>query len=513
MSGQLLDSLALRLAPTAFASGRARRLVAALVACAVALAGGLHAIVVSDGAIGTVAGLGLLAVSPSLGRGRRRALLVALLLSCGIAALDLALGEPRAALVALLTVLLLAAAAPAFPMRGDPATRRRLIVSGLIGIGATAADLAHARGAIDHPVLALAAATAVMLAAWSAGPWRDRRGRDPESRATAARLLAAHGSDTLAAFALRPDKRIFVSPDGASFLSYATVAGVALVSGSPIGPTASHEALLDAFVADAERRGLVVAALGVPADALDPWRRRGFRAHYTGDEAIVDPASFELEGRAIRKVRQSVVRLEREGYRMQMVRGRDLTVARADRITRIAEAWKGGRRETGFSMAFESATPSAGRDDLYALAIAADGEPHGYLHLADVAAGHALSLSSMRRLRDTPNGLNEFLVVQTLVWAREHGYRSVSLNFAAFAAVLDPPARLDHVTALEARVLRGLSSRFQLDRLRSFSGKFGPRWLPRYAVYRGTAALPRVALAAMLAEAYVALPWSRTGRA
>jgi lysyl-tRNA synthetase, class II len=509
MSGQLLDTRPLRLAPTAFANGRARRVVVGLVAIAVALVGLWHAIVVSDGAIGTVAGLGLLTLAPSLGRGRRRALLVSIALSGGIAALDLALGEQTAAFVALAIGLLLALAAPAFPTRGDPATRRRLLVGTIVGIGAAAADLAHARGEIDHPLLAAAGLIAVLLLALSAGPWRDRRGRDPESRDAATRILAEHGSDTLAPFALRPDKRIFLSPDARAFLSYTTVAGVALVSGSPIGPEACHGALLDAFVADAGRRGLVVAALGVPGDALEAWRGRGFRAHYTGDEAIVDPATFELEGRAIRKVRQSVARVERAGYRMEMVRGCDLTVGRAGHVTRIAESWKGGRRETGFSMAFESATPDAGRDDLYALALAADGEPHGFLHLADVSAGHALSLSAMRRLPDTPNGLNEFLVAETFAWAHERGYRSVSLNFAAFAAVLDPPGQLDRITSLEARVLRRLSSRFQLDRLRAFSGKFGPRWLPRYAVYPSSAALPRVALAAMLAEAYVALPWSR----
>jgi lysyl-tRNA synthetase class 2 len=74
--------------------------------------------------------------------------------------------------------------------------------------------------------------------------------------------------------------------------------------------------------------------------------------------------------------------------------------------------------------------------------------------------------------------------------------------------VLDPPGRLDRVTALEARLLRRCSGRFQLERLRAFSGKFEPGWAPRYAVYPRTSALPRVALAAMLAEAYVALPWS-----
>jgi lysyl-tRNA synthetase class 2 len=511
MSGQLLDGRQLRLAPTAIAAGRARRAVAIGIACAAALVGCVHALAIADGAFGTVAGLGLVVLAPSLARGRRRALWVAAILATSLAALDLGLGHRASALVLMGLALLLAGSARAFPTHGDPTTSRRFVAGAIVGLGALFADLAHAHGVIAHPLLGAAGAAAVCLLVLSVGPWRDRRGRDGETRQAARCILERYGTDTLAPFALRPDKRIFLSDDGLAFLSYTTVAGVALASGSPIGPAPSHAPLIDAFVEDARRRGLVVAALGVPAEGLDVWRSRGFRAHYTGDEAIVDPQAFELEGRAIRKVRQSVTRLTRAGYRMQMVRGRDLTVARAATITRIADSWKGGRRETGFSMAFENATPDAGRDDLYALAVGPDGEPHGFLHLADVTAGHALSLSAMRRLPETPNGLNEFLVVETLAWAREHGYRSVSLNFAAFAAVLEPPGPLDRVAALEARALHRVSGRFQLERLRTFSGKFGPRWTPRYAVYPRTAALPRVALAAMLAEAYVALPWTGLG--
>ena len=53
-------------------------------------------------------------------------------------------------------------------------------------------------------------------------------------------------------------------------------------------------------------------------------------------------------------------------------------------------------------------------------------------------AGQALSLSSMPRLRATPNGFNEWLICEAIAWARAHGYRHVSLNFSPFAALLAP---------------------------------------------------------------------------
>jgi lysyl-tRNA synthetase class 2 len=112
----------------------------------------------------------------------------------------------------------------------------------------------------------------------------------------------------------------------------------------------------------------------------------------------------------------------------------------------------------------------------------------------------------MRRERDTPNGLNEFLICRALEYARDNEIGRVSLNFAAFALVLDPPAPLDPLSRVERRLLSRLARRFQLERLLSFSEKFAPTWTPRYAAYPSIATLPRIALAAMLAEAYVTLP-------
>jgi lysyl-tRNA synthetase class 2 len=104
-----------------------------------------------------------------------------------------------------------------------------------------------------------------------------------------------------------------------------------------------------------------------------------------------------------------------------------------------------------------------------------------------------MSLSFMRRDRDTPNGLTEFLVVKAIELMRERGIEELSLNFAAFA-------RLIRAQGKAARALSMLDRFFQVERLYRFNAKFDPRWEPRYLVFEGALGLPRVGVAALLVE-------------
>jgi lysyl-tRNA synthetase, class II len=116
----------------------------------------------------------------------------------------------------------------------------------------------------------------------------------------------------------------------------------------------------------------------------------------------------------------------------------------------------------------------------------------------------------MPRLRETPNGFNEWLVCASVAWAREHGIADVSLNFSPFAALLTPEARLTGIQKVERRALLTLKGRFQLDNLLLFNRKFFPTWERRFVVYEHRRDLPRVGVAALAAEAY--LPFSGRDR-
>ncbi len=114
----------------------------------------------------------------------------------------------------------------------------------------------------------------------------------------------------------------------------------------------------------------------------------------------------------------------------------------------------------------------------------------------------------MRRDPTADPGMNDFLIVSALQQASQFGVRRVSLNFAMLRQAFAQGERLGAGWAARswAGVLRRLSRWYQLDSLYRFNAKFAPTWMPRYLCYRGVSSLPRVAYAAMEAEAFLRRP-------
>ena len=382
----------------------------------------------------------------------------------------------------------------------------REVARGLLGLDITAGS-PHLAGMFgDWFPLSLfllgAAGVVWILSGWLA-PWRHRVLQQERERTIARALVHAWGADTLAPFVLRADKAYFFSEDESAFLAYRVVGGVAIVSGDPIGPPDHADPLVGRFVAHARTRDWRIAILGASEHWLPLYARHGLHALYHGDEAIVDTETFSLEGRAIRKVRQSVHRLEKAGYGASVLRPSELTDDLRSELEALAGAWRGDQPERGFVMALDALFSLGDEDAVFVIGFGTDGRAAGFLHFAVSSAGHALSLSSMPRLRDAPNGFNEWLICQAIAWARANGYERVSLNFAPFAALLAPEADLTAVQEVQRKALLRLKGHFQLDNLLMFNRKFFPRWERRFVVYERRRDLPRVGIAALAAEAYL----------
>ncbi|HEX4804491.1 MAG TPA: phosphatidylglycerol lysyltransferase domain-containing protein, partial [Conexibacter sp.] len=324
----------------------------------------------------------------------------------------------------------------------------------------------------------------------------------------AGRLVAAHGRDTLDPFALRADKSFHFAAGG--MLAYRVVGRTAVIAGDPIGPPGCANAVLASFAALAAERGWSLAATGASAAGAAAARACRLRALEIGREAVVDPAAFTLEGRRVRKLRQSVARVERAGWEIATCDASALGDDLRRRLAEVEERWRARQpRLVGYAMTLGRLWGAPEDDDaLFVVARDPTGAPRAFLRFARHA--HGLSLDAMRRGEvDEPNGLGEAMIVAALRRAAAEGLAEVSLNFAGFAHVMavDAAALPPRRRALRW-ALRRVHGRFQLERLARFNAKFLPVWRPRYLVYRGRRGLPLAALRVLQAEGYLRGPSS-----
>jgi len=513
------------------------------------------ALTTASNALTLVTGILLVLLARGLRRRKRRAWQITVGLLLGSVALHLLKGlDVEEATVALLLLAGMVVLRKEFYAEGDPRTRWRAlgvgvslfvtsyvlglafigirdealvrpfsvtvasqeVLEGLVGIDGPLEYTNNRRGRatdrlVSDALLALGALTFLSTAYLVLRPAEPvaRLSADDEARMRA--LLARHGArDSLGYFALRRDKSVIWSPTGKACIAYRVVSGVMLASGDPLGDPEAWPGAITAFLTRADRHAWTPAVMGCSEQAGTAWSRAGLSALEIGDEAVVEVAEFSLEGRAMRNVRQAVARVERAGYRTEVRRSRDIGVEEGARLQQQAEAWRGAETERGFSMALGRFGDSADPDCVAVMAFQ-EGALRAFLHFVPWGTD-GLSLDLMRRDRDADNGLNELLISKALAAGPELGVTRFSLNFAVFRSSLERGERLGAGPVLRAwRGFLLFASRwFQIETLYRFNAKFRPIWEPRYVCYPTAKDLPRVALAALEAEAF--LVWPHLGR-
>lgn len=324
------------------------------------------------------------------------------------------------------------------------------------------------------------------------------------------RALLRRSPDSLGYFNLRRDKSVVWSESGKAAIAYRVVSGVMLASGDPLGDPEAWPGAIASFLAEAEVHAWTPAVIGCSERGGVIWcRETGFSALELGDEAVVDAASFSLDGRPMRNVRQMVKRIERAGYTTEVLRAGTVSEGERRRALVDADAWRGTETEHGFSMALGRLVDPVDPDCVFVVA-RHDGVMRAFLQFVPWG-DDGMSLDLMRRDRTAEAGVNELLIVDALRLAPTLGIKRVSLNFAAFRSTLERGERLGAGPFLRAwrRILLFASRWFQIESLYRFNAKFQPTWVPRFVVYPATRDLPRIAMAALEAEAFLTWPHLR----
>ncbi|MDQ2888415.1 MAG: DUF2156 domain-containing protein [Chloroflexota bacterium] len=349
-----------------------------------------------------------------------------------------------------------------------------------------------------------------------------------------AKLVRYYGAHTLVFFGLSPENYHFLAPGGEGLVNYRLANNVAIVLGDPVCAPEACERVTRSFLDFCALHNWRVAFYQVYPDHLDTYRALKLKIFKMGEEAVLDPQTFTLNGSALANVRTSCRRAEREGVTIRWYEG-DLPPEAMQQIEQLSNIWlesKAGKNasETGFSTGrLDELNDAAARADLLAsipspsnaaqqtvprlvtaVATTSSGQACAFTTFTPIYGSSTIdepksqawgwTLDMMRRLPDAPPGVMELLLARAIERFRSRGAHILSLGLVAWSDTRQ------EMTSTQRQIVSFITDHLHLleshSSLFKFKQKFHPRWESRYIVASGTLALPKIALAVFSARNY-----------
>jgi lysylphosphatidylglycerol synthetase-like protein (DUF2156 family)/UDP-2,3-diacylglucosamine pyrophosphatase LpxH len=471
---------------------------------------GIHPV---SGITAVIGGLALAGVARGVRLGYRRAWAAALvlLLASTVYRLVQDVGLEGSAIACLIGLWLLLEHRH---FRVSPSGYRRVlgwvITTGLVlvaltgGLGAAYVSARETRDVVMAAILG----TAILVLA-TALPGREHR-RTGQARAgafdRAQAIFDRYGGDTLDYFALRDDKSWLFS--GNTLVAYSVINRIMLVSPDPIGPVDERlDAWSDAMDM-ADTNGWYICVLGASAPWLPVYRAAGLTGVYIGDEAIVDCQTFSLKGKSMKSLRGAYNRMSKSGYHVAIMDTLEAGAELRTQLADLATETRQGEVERGFSMTLSRMFDVRDTGLLLAVCLDPEGKPVAFNQYVPASHVNGYSLDLMRRTSNpgAPNGLTDFVIIETIRWMAERGLNGLGLNFATMRAVVAGENGNGPWRSAERSLLHRFSDSMQIESLWNFNKKYDPEWRPRYSVADNRAHMPRAGLAIARAESVSELP-------
>ncbi|MHB8894080.1 MAG: bifunctional lysylphosphatidylglycerol flippase/synthetase MprF [Candidatus Geothermincolia bacterium] len=324
-----------------------------------------------------------------------------------------------------------------------------------------------------------------------------------EDEETARKILEYHGHDSLSYFNTRKGKSYFFLEDEC-FLAYRVVGGMAVMSADPVGPEEMHPQLLSDFRDYCISKGWRIGGVAQNERTAAILKRLGVHVFMLGEEALVEVTDFTLEGRGVRKLRQSCNQMTKSGTSVEFMFNSSIPSHVRHTLQEISRTWRGDNPETGFSMGLGRLLSASDPDCLLALAYDGSSKPIGFLYLVPMYPHEGFSLDITRTMFGSPKSLTDFLIARTILFLQHEKYSYLSLHFLAFSQYYRPGSP-HKASRLWKSVANLMDRRFPVVSSWAFDTKFSPGYVSRFLVYPSYLEFIRAGLTVIVAESALKL--------
>lgn len=298
--------------------------------------------------------------------------------------------------------------------------------------------------------------------------------------ATVYRQATAFHGRSDAALALTGDKLFLIHPKGDAFLMFRPCRRTWVVMGDPVGNPARWGELLWELYRQCDRAFSRLCIYQASEAMLPLMVELGLQPIKYGEEAVVDPASFNLQGPVMKSLRNSRARAERDGLVLRIIPAAEVDHW-YDRLKQVSDQWLAskGQTEKGFSLG--TAAQAYLRHFHIAVVSTRDSidTPVAFANIWRSGDGHELSIDLMRTAPNAPPGTMDFLLTALIEHGRTKQFSRFCLGLAPMSGV-----RGGKLAPTWAKLVGLLFSAggggYNFRGLRRYKDKFAPQWRSRY---------------------------------
>lgn len=346
-------------------------------------------------------------------------------------------------------------------------------------------------------IYAVGVATLAYALYMLARPVLVRPDAQAEIKARARDIVAQYGRTSLARATLFNDKVYYFSPGG-SLVAYALRGRIALALGDPIGPPDDLISAVTGYKSLCAGNDWLPVFYQTQPDTLAAYASASFDSLKIGNEAIVDLATFTLEGHANKSLRNGYNHMLKSGYhtRVHTPPHLDLLI---NELSAISQEWLASMQgsEKHFSLGWYD-------DDYIRRSTVmtvddAQGNLTAFANLIPEYTRNETAIDLMRHRPSAEPGSMDFLFVELFTWAKKQGYATFNLGLSSLSGVgehSDDPM----VEKGLHFVYEHINQFYNFRGLHTFKEKFHPQWSPRYLIFPGPASLPAVLTALVLVD-------------
>jgi len=217
----------------------------------------------------------------------------------------------------------------------------------------------------------------------------------------------------------------------------------------------------------------------VPETSLPAYKAAGKRSMFIGQEAVLDVEHFSLEGGERKSIRNSCNKARDNGFSVK-VHTPPVLEGTLQKLQHVSNDWL---REAGHTeLVFSQGVFNAAVLKHQTILAVEDNEEKivAFLNIVPDYVPGELTYDLIRKIKDAPNGITDYLMVELIFYAKAHGFKAVNMGFAPLSGI----DKVKDIPEFSIRFAYEKISSFSHYRgLREFKEKFLPEWSNRYLVF------------------------------